>query len=82
MSASLLAGFVMIHSDSCESLNNSFKSDAFASFQKHQITLTGFKTYRDRSNIFPAPDNIRVHEFECVCLQCCRLSLYAWYGAK
>lgn len=30
----------MIHIDSCESLYDSFKSDVFASFQKHQITLT------------------------------------------
>lgn len=34
--ASLLGGFIMIHSDSCESLYDTFKSDVFASFQNCQ----------------------------------------------
>lgn len=40
MRTSLLAGFLMTRSDSCENLYDSFKSDVSVSFQILQITLT------------------------------------------
>lgn len=46
MTASPLAGFIMIHSEGCESLYDSFRSDIFASFQKQQTETQTFMSWR------------------------------------